>query len=970
MLPVQQLETGSREHTKTMKYGMTGTQPGNTAPGPVVNARLGRLLGAVFLLFALLVVNSVYLGAITLLEQAGDTIYQDYFYLLMFLLHLLLGLLLVVPLLLFAVAHMRRAWRRPNRYAVRAGMALFTGALLLLGSGLLLTRFGFLEVNDPLIRQISYWVHIISPLAVAWLFVLHRLAGPPIRWRSGARWALGAAALAAVMVGVQTGIRTTAVPEQVTTFLPSLAVLAGTDTIPASHLMTDATCAECHEDIARNHAHSMHRLSSFNNPAYRFSVEETRKVVLERDGTVQASRFCAGCHDPVPLFSGRFDDPAFDTEHDPMGQAGITCITCHAISGLNGVYGNANYILSDPPRYPFAFSESALLSGINRQLIRAKPAFHKKTLLKPLHRSAEFCSTCHKTHIPKTVNHYRWLRGQNHYDSFLSSGVSGHRVDSFYYPEQAVARCSACHMPLAASDDPAARDFGDTGQRSIHDHQFAAANTGITHLLDLPEAVMEAQQKRLRDVTRIDIFGIKEDGRIDGELTAPLRPAVPVLKPGRRYLVEVVIRTTGIGHHLTQGTTDSNELWLDITATGNGRVIGHSGSQDAEGRVDPWSYFVNSYVLDSQGNRIDRRNGQDIFVALYNHQIPPGAAAVVHYLLDVPDDIDGAVQIEASLKYRKFDTTYLQHMQGDAFTVNDLPITVMATDRVALPVAGSADAIPVQPVTIPVTERWNDYGIALLREGNAGSSRGELRQAEQAFRQVEALHDANGALNLARVYFKEGRLDEAAAALSRASGSEPPAAPWTIAWYSALIDRENGHLEEAGKALEAIIDNRFQEARQRGFDFSRDIRVVNALGRVQFEQARQLRGAHLQGERRKLLEESRDRFLQTLEIEPEDLAAHHNLAQVYRELGAPEQAARHRERFNTYRPDDHAVERAVAKHRSENPAADHAAAAIAIYDLNRKDAARQPARAQSDRAPVPAPFTRASHTIDAGIQHQ
>jgi hypothetical protein len=31
--------------------------------------------------------------------------------------------------------------------------------------------------------------------------------------------------------------------------------------------MADALCAECHADIIEQHAHSMHRLSSFNNPA-------------------------------------------------------------------------------------------------------------------------------------------------------------------------------------------------------------------------------------------------------------------------------------------------------------------------------------------------------------------------------------------------------------------------------------------------------------------------------------------------------------------------------------------------------------------------------------------------------------------------------------------------------------------------------------------------------------------------------
>jgi tetratricopeptide (TPR) repeat protein len=910
--------------------------------GPVVDIRLRRALGVVFLLFALLVVNSVYLGSVTLLEQTSGEIHQDYFYLLMFLLHLLLGLVLIVPFLLFAVTHMRRAWGRPNRDAVRAGVGLFAGGVVLLVSGLVLTRFGFMEVNDPLIRRISYWTHIVTPFAVAWLFVLHRLAGPPLRWRTGVRWTFAAGAFAALMLVLQMGTSITDTPERLSTYQPSLAVVAGSETIPAGNLMTDEFCAECHEDIAREHEHSMHRLSSFNNPAYRFSVEETREVVFERDGTVRASRFCAACHDPVPLFSGRFDDATYDGMKDPTGQAGITCITCHAITDLNSTFGTGNYTIVDPPRYPFAFSDSGLLSAINRQLIKAKPAFHSKTLLKPLHRSAEFCAACHKTHIPQSVNNYRWLRGQNHYDSFLFSGVSGHRVDSFYYPEKAVSRCSQCHMPLVPSDDPAARDFDNKGLRATHNHQFAAANTGIAHLLDLPGWTLEAQRKRLQNVTRLDIFGVKQGGTIDGELTAPLRPVLPVLQPGRRYLIEVVIRTTGLGHHLTQGTADSNQLWVDITASSNDRIIGRSGARDPDGSVDPWSYFVNSYMLDKQGNRIDRRNAQDIFVALYNHQIPPGAAAVVHYLLQVPEDIEGPVAIEARLNYRKFDTAYLRHMQGDDFTANDLPITIMASDRVQLPVAGIAAGISSQTVDIPVTERWNDYGIALLREGDSGSTKGELRQAEQAFQQVEALNDANGTLNLARVYFKEGRLEEAADALVRASGSEPPVAPWTIAWYSALIDRENGHLPEARETLEAIINNRFKSARERGFDFSRDVRVLNELGRVLFEQARQLRSNYLQGERRRLLQASRDRFRQTLEIEPENLAAHYNLTQVCTELGETDLAASHRARFETYRPDDHAIEQAVAKHRRENPAADHAASPVAIYDLGRDAAATPP----------------------------
>ena len=427
---------------------MTTADSGTKTDKPVINARLGRLLGVVFLLFSLLVVNSVYLSAITLLEQSSNEIYQDYFYLLMFFAHLVLGLLLTVPVIIFAIGHMRRAWSRPNRYAIRAGIALFTGLMLVLLTGLLLTRFSFLEINDPLIRRISYWIHIVSPFAVAWLFVLHRLAGPPIRWRGAVRWSFVAAGFAAVMILVHVGIRIRGGEELMTKFPPSLAVLQGSETIPPEHLMTDGECKECHADIAASHETSMHHFSSFTNPPYKFSVKETRDVVYKRDDSMQASRFCAACHDPVPLFSGRFDDPAYDMDNDPTAKAGITCATCHAITRVNSVRGNGDYTIVDPPSYPFAYSKSGLLKAINHQLIRAKPEFHKKTLLQPFHRSAEFCSLCHKVHIPKEVNDYRWLRGQDHYDSFLFSGVSGHRVDSFYYPEHAVDRCSHCHMAL------------------------------------------------------------------------------------------------------------------------------------------------------------------------------------------------------------------------------------------------------------------------------------------------------------------------------------------------------------------------------------------------------------------------------------------------------------------------------------------------------------------------------------------
>ena len=904
----------------------------------VIRPSFRWLLTAVFTLFALLVVNSIYLGSITAVEFYSGRIYQDYFYQLMFLLHLILGLLLVLPLCLFAYFHARRALQRDNRYAIRAGIALFVSALLLLLSGIILTRFGFFELNDPRIREPIYWLHVALPFVVAWLFVLHRLAGRPIRYHLAYRWLGLAGGFAAIMLSVHVLTRQEASVAQSHDFSPSNFKIAGAALIEADALMTDLECKQCHKDIFRSWEQSMHRHSSFTNPAYRFSVEETRRVVMQRDGSLAASRFCAGCHDTVPLLSGRFEQVDFDPDIDPTAMAGLTCTSCHAITALDSVTGNSDFTISAPAGYPFADSEDKLLKALNHQLIKAKPAFHKKTFLKPLHKTAEFCSGCHKTHLPYQVNHYKWLRAQNHYDSFLQSGVAGHRVDSFYYPPKAVGKCADCHMPLVESDDPAARDFDGSGRLTVHSHLFPAANTAVPAMLGLGEEVIRAHQERLSDVTRVDIFGIKENGSVDGKLHAPLGSELPLLQPGASYLIETVIRNLGVGHHLTQGTSDSNQLWLDVAVYDDGRLIGHSGARDADGKVDPWAYFVNAYILDREGARINRRNGQDIFVALYDHQIPPGAADVVHYRITLPATIKGPVSIEVKLQYRKFDSEYLRYIQGDDYRGNDLPITTMASDRVVLPVAGGPPASIEDASELAEWERWNDYGIGLLREGDSGASKGELRQAEQVFRQVEAMKPGQGALNLARVYLKEGRLDEASAAVHMASQAGSTAPPWTLAWFSARIDHENGYLDSAIESLERIVANQFQQAHERGFDFSYDINLLNELGRTYFDRARMERGSQRRTQREAFLQSARSWFHQTLKIDPEDQTAHFNLALVYAELGEQAHAAYHRQEHERLRPNDHAIEIAVTRHRQNNPAADHAAAAFVIYDLNRAQA--------------------------------
>ena len=425
-------------------------------------------------------------------------------------------------------------------------------------------------------------------------------------------------------------------------FEPSLARTATGNFIPAASADERHYCKKCHADVHAQWSDSVHRFSSFNNPPYLASVTETREVALKRDGNVQASRWCAGCHDPVPFFSGAFDDPKFDTIQPPNGP------------GRHHLHG----VPRDHPRQQHArqrrlhdrrtaalsvrLQRERVLQWINNQLVKAKPEFHKKTFLKDFHRTAEFCSTCHKVHLPYELNHYKeFLRGQNHYDPFLLSGVSGHGARSFYYPPKAEPNCSACHMPLKPSDDFGAKFFAGA-QRAEHPQPFVP---GREHGRRLAPQTSRTSSQPTRSSSRTNSASTSsasaKAARSTATLIAPLRPTVPTLSPGKKYLLETVIRTLKLGHLFTQGTVDSNEVWLDVTVTSGDRVIGRSGAMDAErgNEVDPWSHFVNVFMLDKDGNRIDRRNPQDIFTPLYNHQIPPGAGQTVHYELQLPTEL-------------------------------------------------------------------------------------------------------------------------------------------------------------------------------------------------------------------------------------------------------------------------------------------------------------------------------------------
>jgi tetratricopeptide (TPR) repeat protein len=717
-------------------------------------------------------------------------------------------------------------------------------------------------------------------------------------------------------------------------FAPASARTTTGKTIPSNFFMDSETCGECHKDIYAQWKSSTHHIASFNNQFYRKSIEYMQSV----NGT-RGSKWCAGCHDHAVFFNGRFDRPIVEQIDTPEAQAGLGCMSCHAIVHVGSSMGNSDFEVEYPPLHELASSHSRPIRALASFLTYLNPRPHRMTFLKPFMREAEFCAACHKVHLDVPVNNYRWLRGFNDYDNWQASGVSGQGARSFYYPEKSSA-CADCHMPLEASHDAGNREG------KIHSHRFAAANTAIAYVeqdkeqLDATEKFLKSgfitvdifavspveeakgqtsmvrRSERVQDsVEANSSFAVGEEAeqsapalvREVGKLSAPIGAADARLQPGATSRVDVVVRTRKIGHFFPAGTVDSFDTWLELQATdADGRVLFWSGrvEDDGKGPVEPGAHFYRSYQLDGGGNPINKRNAWQSRSLLYVRLIPPGAADVVHYLIKTPKDAKGPIQLTAKLNYRKFSWYYTQfayagvpkpgqdpglltkESNGLEYTflkasipanvsgkirdrIPDLPIVTLAEARATLPLGVPAWA---QAMRKQDRERWNDWGIGLLLQG-------DLKGAEYAFRRVTEAEPAyaDGWLNVARTLIQEGETDAAKPFLAKALDLRPRLG--RTMFFLAAVQKADGDYDGALASLSVVRDQ-----------YPRDRVVLNQIARIQF------------------LKRQYGEAVETLKgvnaVDPEDVQMHYTLMLCYRGLGNAAAAGREETLFRRFKADE------------------------------------------------------------------
>jgi hypothetical protein len=237
------------------------------------------------------------------------------------------------------------------------------------------------------------------------------------------------------------------------------------------------TCVRCHGDIVEQWSHSAHRFSSMNNPFYRRAFLAMRKEKA-KPGTPDfktRSQWCSGCHEPALMLAGEIGKD-FDPD-GPNAQAGLTCLSCHAIDTIHNNTGNGAYNINNDKDTPYLFDETSQgpLRFLGDMVIKAKPVVHKQRMLKPFFKSAEFCATCHKVSLDVAVNDYRWFRGQNDYDGWHDSGVSRkafmtpHRLSAARSGREPARYDEAVPgLPHAARGRAARRCLGEEQRGSAH----------------------------------------------------------------------------------------------------------------------------------------------------------------------------------------------------------------------------------------------------------------------------------------------------------------------------------------------------------------------------------------------------------------------------------------------------------------------------------------------------------------------
>ncbi|HEY6302142.1 MAG TPA: tetratricopeptide repeat protein [Terriglobales bacterium] len=420
-------------------------------------------------------------------------------------------------------------------------------------------------------------------------------------------------------------------------------------------------------------------------------------------------------------------------------------------------------------------------------------------------------------------------------------------------------------------------------------------------------------------------------------VTAPLNRVHPAVRRGDTVRVDAVVRTKRIGHFFPGGTVDAYDTWLELKGVDDkGQTIFWSGmvEDNGKGPVEKGAHFYRSLQVDAHGNAINKRNAWSTRAVVYVRLIPPGAADTVHFRMKVPEKTGSKVALTARLLYRKFSwfntqfafagerenerdnssakpgapmasvgqalvtpdyddakmafTASLRGVSAKEENIPNLPIVAVAANEVAVDILPANAPAPQPKIQLAKEDwqRWNDYGIGLLLQG-------DLKAAQAAFEKVTEVDPQNpdGWVNIGRAALQEGDLARARTVLEKALALNPKLAR-TNFFYGSLM-KSTGDYDQAAAHLQIVLAQ-----------YPRDRVALNNLGRVLFLEREY-------SEAVKVLQ-------QVLAVDPEDLQAHYNLMLCYNGLGDEKMSKEHQARYLRFKADE-ASQAITGPYRQLNP---------------------------------------------------
>jgi tetratricopeptide (TPR) repeat protein len=717
-------------------------------------------------------------------------------------------------------------------------------------------------------------------------------------------------------------------------FFPSSANTSVGRIIAADFFMTSKTCERCHKEIYDQWNSSAHRFSSFNNQWYRKSIEYMQDVVGTRPskwcaGCHDHAVFFNGRFDrPIK--------EQIDTPEAQAGLACTSCHSISHVGSTMGQGDFVieypplhDLAASDNPLLKFAHDRLTLLDPEPHRKTFLKP-FHREQT--PEFCSS--CHKVHLDVPVNAYRWFRGFNDYDNWQASGVSGEGARSF--YYPPaSQTCADCHMPRVtstdPAAKNGMVKSHRFlaantalpfvnGDAEQLRLTQQflQDGQITVDLFGLVRGGEAATERHTVVNADPALASTFAVGEEAMNFGarqafiatpaDVVGPLGKVDAMVRPGESVRLDLVVRTRKVGHFFPGGTVDAFDVWVELEAIDDrGRTIFHSGSvADGGGPVEPGAHFYRARLLDENGNVINKRNAWAARSVAYVRLIPPGAADTVHYRFIVPDDASGSITLRAKVNYRKFawwntqwafagvrdpyDTGYglgpghddgrwvftgdTSRVSGGMKRIPSIPITVMAKTEATLRVGAKGEAPPAKAeyLDTSVRERWNDYGIGLLLQG-------DLKGAEAVFLKVTEMEPgyADGWVNVARARLQEGNMTGAETMLRRALEIDAGLAKTHFFLGTAL--------KSLGRYDEAITHLRTAAGK-----YPRDRVVLNQLGRVLFLQ-RQFAPAI-------------EALQAVLSIDPEDLQAHYNLMLAYRGLGNAELAAREEALYRRFKADE------------------------------------------------------------------